>query len=101
MTTYRTANGEIAILGPMKPEYQAILTEEALVFVAEIVARFGPERDRLLARRRERQKAFDQGRCPIFCRKPQRSARVTGRWRRFRPICRIGVSKSPARSIAR
>ncbi len=52
MTTYTTASGEIAILGPMQPAYQAILTDEALSFVAELVARFGPERDRLLARRR-------------------------------------------------
>lgn len=79
MTTYTTASGEIAILGPMQPAYQAILTDEALSFVAELVARFGPERDRLLARRRERQKAFDAGALPDFL--PETAAIRAGDWR--------------------
>ncbi len=79
MTTYRTASGEIAILGAMQPAYQAILTEDALAFVAEIVARFGPERDRLLALRRERQKAFDAGALPDFL--PETAAIRAADWR--------------------
>lgn len=66
MTPYQTRNGEIAILGPMTPEYQSVLTAEALEFIAELVARYAPERDRLMARRRERQQAFDGGALPDF-----------------------------------
>lgn len=63
----------------MQPAYQAILTEDALAFVAEIVARFGPERDRLLALRRERQKAFDAGALPDFL--PETAAIRAADWR--------------------
>ena len=79
MMPYKTRNGEVAILGPMTPAYQEILTEDALEFVAELVARYGPERDRLLERRRERQKAFDSGALPDFL--PETEAIRNGDWK--------------------
>jgi malate synthase len=78
MTPYQTRNGEIAILGPMTPEYQSVLTAEALEFIAELVARYAPERGRLMARRRERQVAFDGGALPDFL--PETAAIRAGDW---------------------
>jgi malate synthase len=45
---------------------EAILTNEALAFVAELVRTFRPRVDELLARRKERQTAFDRGELPDF-----------------------------------
>lgn len=54
------------ILGPINPGYDAILTPEALAFLAELEGRFGGERERLLAVRQKRQALIDAGEKPDF-----------------------------------
>ncbi|MBA3714143.1 MAG: malate synthase A [Pyrinomonadaceae bacterium] len=48
------------------PNSSKVLTPQALTFVAELHRRFNPERERLLARRTERQAEFTAGRLPDF-----------------------------------
>ena len=56
----------IELAAPMKPDHDAILTPEALAFVADLERRFGPERQRLLARRADIQAQLDDGWTPDF-----------------------------------
>lgn len=56
----------IEITGRMTPEYAAILTPEALDFVAQLARAFTGRRDELLARRIVRQEALDAGQMPDF-----------------------------------
>jgi len=57
---------KISITGEMLPEYQTILTPEALQFVSKLEQRFGERRLELLARRQERQAQIDAGHLPDF-----------------------------------
>jgi len=43
----------VEIRGEIKPGYERILTPEALTFVAGLQRKFGPERERLLSRRKD------------------------------------------------
>lgn len=52
----------VEIKGEMRPGYAAILTPEALEFLADLQRQFGSRRDRLLNTRIERQKLIDDGR---------------------------------------
>jgi malate synthase len=56
---------DLQIVGPTAG-HQAILTPEALRFLAELVAEFGPRIASLLQRRRERQARWDAGELPGF-----------------------------------
>jgi len=56
----------IEITAPVPPEFAEILTPEALAFVAKLHREFDERRRQLLARRAERQKAFDAGAWPDF-----------------------------------
>jgi malate synthase len=56
----------MTILGPIGPDFAAILTPEALAFVAALERQFGSERGRLLGLRAARQKAIDHGALPRF-----------------------------------
>jgi len=56
----------IEILGPPLPGADAILTPDALRFVAHLVRLFGARRAALLARRREVQERIDAGELPDF-----------------------------------
>ena len=56
----------VAILGAIKPDYNTVLTPEALAFVVALERRFGPERERLLQLRGERQARLDAGEKPDF-----------------------------------
>ncbi len=56
----------VAIAAAIKPAYRRILTAEAIVFIAALHRAFEGERQRLLARRAERQAAFDHGELPDF-----------------------------------
>ncbi len=47
-------------------QYKRVLTPQAMAFVAQLQRAFGPERQRLLALRAERQKLFDKGTLPDF-----------------------------------
>jgi malate synthase len=50
----------------MTPGFLEVLTPAALDFVAGLVRRFGPTRERLLAKRVDRQAAIDRGEMPDF-----------------------------------
>ncbi len=56
----------IEVLGPIGPQYDEILTSEALRFVASLQRTFGARREQLLARRVEAQKKIDSGVLPDF-----------------------------------
>jgi malate synthase len=63
--TSRTVSG-LLVRGPLGPEHEAILTPDALDFLASLVRDFAGRRDELLERRRERQLRFDAGERPHF-----------------------------------
>ena len=52
--------------GPIRPQYAAVLSRDALAFVADLARTFRPRVKELLARRRERQARFDAGERPDF-----------------------------------
>jgi len=54
------------IRGPRLPEYQRVLTPEALAFVESLAREFDPRRRQLLEARAGRQRDFDSGRMPDF-----------------------------------
>ena len=56
----------IEIMGPVSPDFDQILTQDALEFVAALHREFEPRRQELLARRAERQQRFDAGEMPDF-----------------------------------
>jgi malate synthase len=56
----------VRITAPVPPEYQAILTPEALAFVARLHRELNPRRLELLAQRDQRQAALDAGQLPAF-----------------------------------
>jgi malate synthase len=57
---------EVKVLAPDDNLSKEILTPEALGFIADLEARFGPRRRELLARRRKYQDALDAGERPDF-----------------------------------
>ena len=69
----------VRVTGPITQEFAAILTPEALSFVADLDRRFRERRHDLLARRVERQKDFDAGRLPDFL--PETREIRKGDWR--------------------
>src|SRR5215203_5089779 len=56
----------VEVRGPAREQYPAILSDEALGLVAELQRELGRTRAELLARRAERQAAFDAGELPDF-----------------------------------
>ncbi len=56
----------VEITGAMGPGYDAVLSAEAMAFVADLQRRFGAERERLLALRVEVQARLDAGEKPDF-----------------------------------
>ena len=60
------AAGGAEVAGPMRQGYEGILTPAALVLVATLERRFGPQRRALLERRAERQKRIQDGERPDF-----------------------------------
>jgi len=56
----------VEVLGTPCAGAEAVLTADALEFVASLARRFGRRRDQLLARRVERQAAIDAGETPDF-----------------------------------
>ncbi len=90
------------ITAPVKPEWESILTTEALEFVAKLHRAFEGRRQELLKARIERQARIDAGEMPDFL--PETNAHprtATGRSPRCRPPCSAAASKSPARSKPR
>ncbi|MGZ3460354.1 MAG: malate synthase A [Archangium sp.] len=56
----------VALRGALLPEYEAVLTPEALEFVAKLARTFGARREALLERRKAVQAAYDGGERPRF-----------------------------------
>jgi len=69
----------VEVLGPMQPEYETILTPDALDFVAMLARRFTARRDELLQMRRDRQRRIDAGEMPDFL--PETVKIRTSNWR--------------------
>ena len=56
----------VDILGELRPEYEDILSGDAIAFLAALARRFSARRDELLQLRQERQAAIDSGVLPDF-----------------------------------
>jgi malate synthase len=63
----------------LTPHARVILTPAATAFLAQLQRRFNPERQRLLAAREERQRAWDAGTPPLY--EDRNSESVAGKWR--------------------
>jgi malate synthase len=61
-----TSHNHIEIIAPISAEFAAILTPEALAFVATLVQTFAARREELLQQRAQRQAAIDAGQLPDF-----------------------------------
>jgi malate synthase len=72
------ATGTIEVLGPSVPGSDRVITPDALRFVALLVRELGPARESLLARRRQVQRAFENGAQPDFL--PETAAVRAGDW---------------------
>ena len=64
--TNKAPISRIELKAKTKKGYEQILTAEALSFFAKLQRRFGPERERLLEARKERQARLDAGEKPDF-----------------------------------
>ncbi len=62
----QTALENVQVTGDLTPEYETILTPQALAFVATLQRALNPRRLELLGMREERQKRFDAGELPGF-----------------------------------
>ena len=65
-TLQTTEISRIEVKGALTPEYDRVLTLDALSFVAGLVGKFSARRKDLLARRIVRQAEFDRGQLPDF-----------------------------------
>jgi malate synthase len=70
---------EVSAGSPDDPQLQSVLTGPALAFVAELVERFGPRVQQLLAAREQRQARIDAGELPDFL--PETRAVRDGDWK--------------------
>ncbi|HET8797266.1 MAG TPA: malate synthase A, partial [Thermoanaerobaculia bacterium] len=57
---------DIDVRGEVRPDWESILSDEALAFVAMLQKEFNPRRLELLARREERKQRLDAGELPDF-----------------------------------
>ncbi len=73
------ASEGIEVLGPIGPQYDEILTPDALRFVASLQRAFGARREELLARRVEVQKRIDSGVLPDLL--PETEEIRRGEWK--------------------
>ena len=56
----------LKILGQLTPEFDEILTNDALLFVEKLEKKFGERRRELLKKREDRQSEIDNGILPDF-----------------------------------
>lgn len=59
-------NSELLFSKPFSDAEKQLLTPDAIAFLQELVTRFAPRRERLLAARQVRQKEYDSGGLPDF-----------------------------------
>lgn len=71
--------GGLKVQGRIDPEYAEILSNDAMTLLRELVERFAPRRNELLAARKERQAQFDEGQLPDFL--PETEAIRNGDWK--------------------
>jgi malate synthase len=64
--TEQTYGEGIEILGEIRPEYEQILTPDAVEFLAQLARKYTAKRDDLLKQREVRQQAIDAGQLPDF-----------------------------------
>src|SRR5262245_1545246 len=57
---------DVSIVGEVKPQYQRVLTPQAMEFVVQLAQQFEPRRRELLERRKQRQTELDAGILPDF-----------------------------------
>lgn len=69
----------VEVTAPILPEFEEILTNEALDFVAGLARKFSATRDALLQKRVERQQAIDSGKLPDFL--PETASIRQGDWK--------------------
>src|SRR5712692_1770291 len=69
----------IRVIGKKLPASTAILSDDAMSFVAKLHRQFNLTREKLLARRGERQKDFDAGKMPDFL--PETKSVRDGDWK--------------------
>jgi malate synthase len=69
----------IAVTGPLSADYRKVLTPEALAFVAKLVRKHGPTREKLLALRKDRQALIDAGKLPGFLKETKKVR--DGKWK--------------------
>ena len=70
----------VELRGTIEPDFELVLTPEALEFLAELERRFGPRRRELLEARAQRRERLRTGeRCSTSC--PTRARSVEGDWR--------------------
>jgi malate synthase len=74
----QTTPAGVQIVGSISPAVTAVLTPDALAFVAALHRQFNPRRVELLAARKTRQKRFDAGEIPGFL--PETLAIRTAEW---------------------
>ncbi len=75
----RSGSDGVEVVGAVAPEFEDVLTPEALAFVADLHRQFNATRESLLQRRAERQREFDNGVLPDFL--PETVAVRGGDWR--------------------
>ncbi len=73
-----TAVPGVVVRGPMRPDWDAVLSSDALSFAALLERRFGATRRKLLAAREERQARLDRGELPRFL--PETEDIRRGQW---------------------
>ena len=64
--TFRTNISGVEVTGEIPPEYESILTSEAVDFLAGLARQFSARRDDLLQARESRQATIDDGQLPDF-----------------------------------
>ena len=69
----------VEIAGAMTPAAKKVLTPEALKFVAKLVRKYAPVREKLLELRVERQKQIDKGKLPGFLKETKKIR--DGKWK--------------------
>ncbi len=100
MTQQATTVDELAFTQPYGEQEQQVLTAEAVEFLTELVTRFTPQRNKLLAARIHQQQEIDNGTmasCLASFRKPLPFVAVSGKSAASLKIYRIVALRSPVR----
>lgn len=83
MNQQATTTDELVFTRPRGEQEQQILTAEAVEFLTELVTRFTPKRNKLLAARIQQQQDIDDGKLPDLFRKRLPFEKVTGKFAEF------------------